>query len=141
MPMKVKDRMTGGIGYATPFVGPVNHTEAVEVDLSALTGAEVDSLGYIKPGVPLTSEGKLVVSDGQEPAGPSGPVHVVTIEPIKVYDGPGSSEMTGKVVVVGAVIGAVNQAIIEDNLGRALTEFEVAAFKVPGCLIRLIEEA
>ena len=51
----------GGVSLTNaPFVGPVDHTSTVRVDLSGLTSAEVDSDGILKPGVPLTKAGTLV---------------------------------------------------------------------------------
>lgn len=128
MPMRVEDRSQGGVGYATPFVGPVDHTEVIVVDLASMTAAEVDAKGYLKPGVPLAADGKLVGEDGV--------VHGVTIEPLKVTDA--SGDRYSSMPVALAVIGAVNKDIIEDNLGRALTADEVAGFSAAGCLIRLI---
>jgi hypothetical protein len=56
MPITVEET-EGGTAYASPFVGPVDHTAHVRVDVSALTTSQVDSKGYLKPGVVLTLDG------------------------------------------------------------------------------------
>jgi hypothetical protein len=56
MPIGI-EKTEGGTAYASPFVGPVDHTAHVQVDVSALTTTQVDSKGYLKPGVVLTLEG------------------------------------------------------------------------------------
>lgn len=60
MPMKITAVAAAGEAYASPFIGPVNHTATVRVDVSALTTYEVDTYGYLKPGVFLTRAGLLV---------------------------------------------------------------------------------
>lgn len=61
MPITV-ETTTGGPVYASPFVGPLNHTAKVDVDLSALTSDEIDAKGYLKPGVPLSAAGALIAA-------------------------------------------------------------------------------
>lgn len=46
--------------YTSPFIGPVDHTAQIRLDISGLTTNEVDSDGYLKPGVPLTKGGLRV---------------------------------------------------------------------------------
>ena len=60
MPMKVTAVAAAGEVHPNPFVGPVNHTAVVRADVSDLSSYEVDSLGYLKPGVFLTRAGQLV---------------------------------------------------------------------------------
>lgn len=127
MPISYQTRAGEGTGYGNPFVGPVNHTDAVAVDLSGLTDDEVDAHGYIKPGVPLTVDGALVAAEGA--------VHGVTIEAIKVAAGNASADLTGTVDIALGTIGQVNQAVAEDNLGRAYTAAEVAGFAGSGLIL------
>lgn len=61
MPITV-EKTTGGPVYASPFVGPLNHTAKIDVDLSALTADEIDAKGYLKPGLPLGVGGALVAA-------------------------------------------------------------------------------
>lgn len=59
--------VAGGTGYASPFVGPIDHTLHVKLDLSTLTTAEVDADGYLKPGLPVAlSTGNLGTRIGVE---------------------------------------------------------------------------
>jgi hypothetical protein len=128
MPLTVTN-VAGGTGYGNPFVSPPDDTVHVKVDLSGLTTAEVDSRGYLKPGLPLTSGGVLV--------GASGIVYGVTIEPIKLplttvppTDTTLGTETADCLVALG--IGVVNRDIAEDNLGRAYTANEIAGFNIAG---------
>lgn len=61
MPMSVTTR-TGGDSYPNPFLGPINHTVAIDVNIANLTSDEVDSYGALKPGVPLTAAGALLAA-------------------------------------------------------------------------------
>lgn len=206
--------------YGSPFVGPVNHTAPIEVDLSTLTDDEIDARGYLKPGIPLTTNAALAeaqtrstpgsatagganvgdgvmgaatggygapaetitltitseaanaggfrvegsvsgligtgtvgvafaspiisftLADGAEDfnigdtftwdvtAGVSNRLRGVTIEAQKVAadNESGTIAALGTATVILATIGQVNRDIIEDNLGRALTDDEIAAF-------------
>ena len=60
MPMKVTATATAGELHPNPFVGPIDHVLDVRLDVSDLSSDEVDSLGYLKPGVLLTRGGELV---------------------------------------------------------------------------------
>jgi hypothetical protein len=55
-------KTTGAAVYGSPFVGPVNHTAAIDVDLTGLTSDEIDAKGYLKPGVPLSRAGALIAA-------------------------------------------------------------------------------
>lgn len=135
MPMAITST-DGGMSYGNPFVGPVNHTAHVKVDISGLTDKEVDSQGYLKPGVPLKEAGTLV--------GSAEAVFGVTIEavklPLAVLPATTSSlgSETGDCFVAVATIGQVNRDVIEDNLGRALTSDEVTGFGLAGSHIVLL---
>jgi hypothetical protein len=123
MPMKVT-KTAGGTNYGFPFVGPMDHPLHVKLDVSGLTTDEVDSEGYLKPGVPLTSAGILVAS---------GAVYGVTIEAVKIADDNTAlaGDTSDPLVAIGT-IGVVNRDVVEDNLGRALTSAEIAGFSAAG---------
>lgn len=133
MPMKVTPVVSAGSDiYATPFVGPINHTAPVQVNIANLTTAEVDSQGYIKPGVPLTAAGALV---GVAPAF----VYGVTPEAIKLAKSNAVADRVGTFTVALATHGQVNRDLIEDILGRVLTADEIAGFSRAGSQITLIQ--
>lgn len=134
MPIFIK-KTAGGAVHANPFVGPIQYTDHIKLDVSTLTIAEVDKFGYLKPGVPLRQNGALVsANSGQF-------IYGVTIEPIKIVeDNPTDvslgAETSDPLIAVG-VIGTVNRDIIEDNLGRAVSANELLAFAAAGCKIHL----
>jgi hypothetical protein len=114
-------------------VGPVNHTSQIAVNIAALTAAEVDSKGWLKPGVPLEKDGTLILAA-------AGIVHGVTIEPLKVANGNAAGDLTAAGVqqIAVATICQVNRAIVEKNLGRVLTANEIAGFGLAGSLVKLL---
>ncbi len=57
-PLKVSNT-AGGTVHPSPFLGPINHSVPVRVDVSRLSSDEVDAHGFLKPGVILTREGLL----------------------------------------------------------------------------------
>jgi len=123
----------GGVTHGNPFVGPVNHTAQLKPDISALTANEVDANGYLKPGVPFTVAGLL--------PGAGTVVWGVTVEATKVAASNSAADIaavTTDPFVTVATICQVNQDIIEDTLGRALTADELAAFAAAGSLCRLL---
>jgi hypothetical protein len=63
MPLSVTNTVAGTI-HPSPFLGPIDHAVPVRVDVSELTSDEVDTHGFLKPGVILTREGLLPSSDG-----------------------------------------------------------------------------
>ena len=131
MPISITNE-SGGANYGNPFVGPVDHTAVVKVDISAMTNAEIDSKGYLKPGVPFKENGTLIGS-GEKLFG-------VTIEAIKVAAGNESADLSGATdcfVAVGTV-GQISQDIAEDNLGRSYTADEIASFNLAGSKIVLL---
>jgi len=101
--------------------------------LTGFTNAEIDSLGYLKPGVPVEANGTLVDAAAQTVFG-------VTIEAIKVANGNAAGDISGAGTqqITVMTIGQVNKKVIEDNLGRALTANELAAFAIGGCKIALL---
>lgn len=132
MPMTVTSTAANGAVPMDPFVGPHSHTHTVPILASGLTTAEVDTAGYLKPGVPLSAAGALV--------GASVPVFGVTVEPIKIAASSAAGDLTaaGTVRVAVATIGQVNRAIMEANLGRVLTANEIAGFALAPCTIKLL---
>lgn len=123
-------KTAGGLGHACPFVGEIASTDVVKVDISALTTFEVDSDGYLKPGVPFLKTGLLVTAGG---------VYGVTIEAIKIATANDSSTLGAAVdcFVALGTIGTVNRDISEDNLGRAYTAAEIAGFDLAGSKLHL----
>lgn len=59
MPIAIKHQASG-LAHAPVFVTRPLQTDSVKVDISALTAYEVDSQGYLKPGVPFGISGLLV---------------------------------------------------------------------------------
>lgn len=128
MPIRITTT-AGGTGYANPLVGEVGHVDHVKLDVSGMTTAEVDTDGYLKPGVPLTKAGILVAA---------GFVYGVTFEAIKIADNnTGLAGDTTDPLVAVAVIGLVNRDVVEDNLGRVLTAAEIAGFDAAGSKLAL----
>lgn len=139
MPVRFnKNISAAGSIYGRPFVGPTNHPSQISVDITLLTAAEVDSQGFLKPGVPFTAAGVL--------AGAAVAIHGVTPEAYDVLHIPPFSTLTFAAALAAAgvqqvtvmTIGQVNRKIMEDNLGRVLTANELAAFAAAGCLIKLL---
>lgn len=133
MPIQVS-ATTGGDVHAPVFVGKILNTDVVQVDISDLTTKEVDSAGYIKPGVPLAKDGSTV--------GSGVAVYGVTIEATKIIHAtmpPTNASLAADTgtspVVVG--FGLVNRDIAEDNLERALTVDEIAGFDLAASNCRL----
>jgi len=125
----------GGESHGNPFVGPINYSAHVKVDVSALTAFEIDTYGYLKPGVPLTQAGLLV--------GAGGFVFGVSIEGSRVANSNSAADIAAVLAAddpfaVVATIAQVNQDIIEDTLGRVLTANELAGFDLAGSKIVLI---
>jgi len=131
MPMQITTT-AGGVAHSIPFVGPVQHTDHVKLDVSEMSDKEVDENGYLKPGVPLTSAGILV---GASPAYP----HGCSAEAQRVASGNTDAILDAATDVLVTVVthGIVNRDILEDILGRALTANEIAGFDRAGSHLRL----
>ena len=130
MPISI-GKTSGGLAHAPVFVGQITGTDAVKVDISALTTNEVDSKGYLKPGVPFAKTGLLV-------ANTTTPIWGVTIEAIKIAAGNDSTSLnaaTDCFVAVG--FGLINRDVAEDVLGRAYSTNEIACFDVAGSNCRI----
>jgi hypothetical protein len=110
----------------SPFVGPIDHTVGVLVDLTAFTTGEIDANGYTKAGIPLRKTGAKVTATNF--------VFGVTVEPVKVAKDGDSATIAalGTVELAVATICQVNQDIAEDLLGRAYTAAEIAGFDLAG---------
>ena len=136
MPLAVS-KATGTTGYGHPFTGAVLGLQQVVVDISELTTAEVDADGFLKPGVPFKKDGTL--ADGT-----SGEfIYAVNPEPISIAHAtipPTDVSLAAdtRTYPIGmATIGEINRDIVEDNLGRALTASELAAFNAAGSMIHV----
>lgn len=214
--MTRKTLSAGGAGYGSPFVDGPRDVEQILVDVSDLSynsgNGEVDTYGYLKPGVPLNAAGDPIttieggVTVTHVAGGSAGDFTLTgittedellsveaedttsgvttnltaqfTITAANTINNTGGTASTGKVLIVrwrdasaaqyvyGVVIapvyvgatgivadagldsladfpcavargGLVNRDVVEDNLGRALTAAELAAFMAPGCNLRL----
>lgn len=132
MPIRVNNAVTvGGSSVEPPWVGPVNHTVAIPIDVTALTNKEVDDNGYLKAGTPFLRTGLLVTA---------GAVYGCIHENTKVAPSNSAADLAaaGSPQVTVVLIGAVNRAILEDNLGRVLTAAEIAGFALAGSTLRLL---
>jgi hypothetical protein len=132
MPIRL-NRTSGTVGfiYENVFVGPTDHTVAIAVNLAALTSAEIDANGYLKPGIPLSVTGGLVTA---------GYVFGVTVEEVKVADNNATATISalGTQDIAVATIGMVNRKVAQDILGRAYTAAEAAGFNLAGSKLVLI---
>jgi len=134
MPLSVV-KTSGTTTYGHPFIGSVLGLQQVVVDISTLTTAEVDADGFLKPGVPFQKDGTLVS------AGSGQFVYAVNPEPIKIINYVPTDALltadTATIPVGMGTIGEVNRDVIEDNLGRAITANELAAFNAAGSMIHV----
>lgn len=131
MPITIETPASEGNSYGHPFVGPgAQYTDVVKVDISALTTAEVDADGFLKPGLPLLKTGLPVTA---------GPVYGVALEPIKIAADNAAGTLAAAVdcFVALGTHGIVNRDIIEDNLGRVLTAAEIAGFDLAPSTLKL----
>lgn len=135
MPIMIKSLATEGATYGAPFVGKALATDAVVLDISDLTTAEVDADNMVKPGLPLDKSGNTV--------GSGVAVYGVVLEatPLKHATDPATDASlaadTGTMQIVVGTHGVVNRDAIEDNLGRALTSDEIAGFALAGSNLHL----
>lgn len=126
MPITASKTGTSGKIYESPFVGPINHTIGIPVDLTTMTDDEIDPNGYLKPGIPFGKDGTLI--------GAAEFVFGVSVEEIKVAADNAAATIAalGTVEVAVATIGMVNRELAEDILGRAYTAAEIAGFDLAG---------
>lgn len=115
------------------FLGPIDHTVAVPVDLTQFTNKEIDADGYLKPGIPLTRLGAMV-------AGSPAFVYGVTVEHRKVAEDNASATIAalGTEDIAVALDAHVVRHIGEDILDRAYTANEIAGFDRAGSKCHLI---
>lgn len=139
MPFDIKDTHDEGDVYGDPFVGRADHSVQILIDVSGLTTDEVDAKGYLKTGTPFRENGLLI-------SGASQYVFGVTRETVRVgfylgNYGNSSTILDGATDVQIALftIGQVDKGMIEDNLGRTLTENEVDGFESGSCEIILVD--
>ncbi len=134
MPLSKRTLFTGEQPYHPVFQGRVDHTHQIAINVTALTSAEVDANGYLKPGVPFAADGTSV--------GAAEAVLGVTIEPIKVAAGntaPDLAAADATFQIALGIEGVVNRWLCESNLGRALTANELAGFALAPCKITLVQ--
>lgn len=132
MPMRSQVNSVGGQIYGRAAVGVTEHAAQRAINIAALTVNEVDSDGYLKPGVPFDVTGALVLATVY--------VFGITIEPIKVANSNVAGDLTaaGVVQVTLQCIGMVNRLIAESNLGRVYTAAEIAGFALAGSKLVLL---
>ncbi len=134
MPVSVT-KTAGTTTYGHPFVGKVLGLQQVVVDISELTTKEVDADGFLVPGVPFKKDGTLADGTGGEF------IYAVNPEPIKIIDYVPTDILlaadTDTIPVGMGTIGEINRDIAEDNLGRAYTANELAAFNAAGSMIHV----
>lgn len=117
----------GGSPYNSPFVGPLDFTVHVPLDVSALTNTLVDQKGKLKPGAVLTPA-------GTPPDGTEGETAVLNLETIRVAEGNSTAalEAAADRTIACLAIGIAKRAVLEENLGRELSANELAALKAGG---------
>jgi hypothetical protein len=134
MPLAVA-KTTGTTGYGHPFIGDVLGLQQVVVDISELTIAEVDADGFLKPGVAFKKDGTLADGTGGEF------IYAVNPEPQKIVAYVPTDVLlaadTATIPVGMGTIGEINRDVAEDNLGRAYTANELAAFNAAGSMIHV----
>lgn len=117
--------VSGGPSYSAVHVGTPDSQDKVHVglDVSALSSAVVDADGYLIPGAVLDR------SDATIPDGTGDGAGVVVHEAVKVAEGNDSADLTAAQgrTIAALARGTVNQARMEENLGRSLTAAEIAA--------------
>lgn len=136
MPLAMKTT-AGGTTYGPVFIGDILGMQQVVVDISELTTNEVDADGYLKPGVPFKKDGTLCDATGGEF------VYAVNPEPQNLRMAvlpPTNGTLSGdtRTFPLGmGTIGEINRDIAEDNMGRAYTADELAAFNAAGSMIHV----
>lgn len=131
MPIEITSLSGGGTVYGSPFIGPVSYVMQIDIDVTALTTREVDSDGYLKPGVPFLASGALVSAPAQSILG-------VVIEALRVAGGNAAGDFSAASAAhqIGlATIGQINRDVVEDNMGAAFTADELDAFSDIDCHI------
>lgn len=120
--------------YGNAFIGEMGQMDTIKLDVSDLTTAEVDSNGYLKPNVPLKSDGTLADGTSGEY------IWGVTVEANKLpgrTDNSSLSSDTSDPLIAVCRDCLLNRDIAEDNLGRALTANELAAIAAAGSHVKV----
>jgi hypothetical protein len=116
------------------WIGPIDHTIAIPVDLTQFTAKEIDADGFLKPYIPLTRAGVMI---GASPAF----VYGITVAPFKVAEDNATATIAalGTVDVPVALIACVNRDFAEDILDRVYTANELAGFDRAGSKCVLVD--
>lgn len=136
MPPRIQNTVTaGGQGYQDPFIGrSLDHTLSIATDITALSDDEIDSGGYLIPGLPLNADGELLGA-GDYVAG-------VVPEATKVAAGNDATSIAAALAAHPVIVcnrGNVSRDAMEYNLGRSLTAEEIAGFTVAGSQLTLLQ--
>lgn len=148
MPTEITAGLTEGQAYASPFIGPAEHTHAIRLDVSGMSTDEVDADGYLKPGTPLNALGTLIAGDPVERAVVSGAVAgAVTVTGIttddallKVINLDDGADLTSEF--------AISDADEIDNTGGTDTDTDLllvvyrnASGTLAGCVVEAVKVA
>lgn len=135
------EKRGGGQNYSDPFLGPVDHTAHLKIDVSQLTTREVDARGFLKPGVPFTVA-------GTRPTGAAGEfIYGVSVAPVELAGVSANptdvslAAVTEDQFIAVATIAQVQRHIARDNLGSDYSANELTAFRAAGCHITLTGNA
>lgn len=127
MPVRIRDGTQGVQTPVTPFVGPIDHTQPVEIDPSDFFGSDwLDARGYLKQGTPLQADGTPVSDVDQVVAGCLvEATQIVFPEGAAITQTMLDAEADRPVIITP--VCQLNQDVLEDSLGRALNANELAA--------------
>lgn len=129
MPMEM-NKVTGDTHYPDPFLTAFDSVD-LKIDVSTLTTDEVDSKGYLKPGVAF----RLASGVGVLVSGVSQVIFGVNRFPVKLVgrsDNASLSSDTNDITIAVVVRGTLSQATAEAILGRVYSANELAAFAAAG---------
>jgi hypothetical protein len=136
MPLAIK-KTDGGTTYGPVFIGDILGMQQVVVDISELTTDEVDADGYLKPGVAFKKDGTLCDGTGGEFVYAVNPeaqnLRMAVLPPTNAT----LAADTRTYPLGMGTGGEVNRDVAEDNMGRAYSVNELAAFNAAGSMIHL----
>lgn len=138
--MSVTVKTQSGGTYISPFIQNHKDPETIPVVASIFSAFEVDTFGFLKPGVPLA---KLAAGTGTLVGVAPAFVYGVTVEAQKIADLSTGLTLAAALTAAGTVQvtlgrrGLVSRALIEEMLGRVLTANELAGFIAAGSHIAL----
>jgi hypothetical protein len=128
MPIQISEN-AGATAYSCPIIGPFTTVNQL-IDVSTLGTDEVDEYGYLKPGVPFYVDGDLVAAGEY--------VYGVTPYAVKLTADDNTTLASDPDVHVALAVNCtLNRDIAEDNLGRAYSADELAAFVAAGSSVRV----